>query len=97
MYAFSVTFDNVEFIYNYQDLIEDIDGRRFITTVLYTPWFVNARETWIRARQPFATDDVMRQQADQYARFEAYRKLRRSPLWIDETTTISVITPSGAL
>ena len=97
MHAFSVNFDNVEFIYNYQDLVEDIDGQRFITTVLYTPWFANARETWIRGCQPSAIDELMRQKADQYARFEAYRALRRSPLWIDQTTTISVITLAGAL
>ena len=94
----SVEFDGLEFSYNYQECYERIDGKRFISAVIYAPTSPNSPETPMHPAKLASIGPETIVKANQFARFQVYKYLRASNL-NDRSgeTPISVILLTDAL
>lgn len=94
----SVEFDGLELAYNYQECIERIDGKRFLSAVIYGPTSPNSPEKPMHPAKLASIGPETITKANQFARFQVYKYLRAS-YFNDRSgeTPISVMLLANAL
>lgn len=76
----NVEFDGLELPYNYQECYERIDGKRFLSAVIYAPTSPNSPETPMHPAKLASIGPETIVKANQFTRFQVYKYLRGHPI-----------------